>query len=128
MQIQIVQVESHVRKLIHIVYSASKESYSQVHLYMMRLIILLQDAQIREETSAFDTAECTEILQPEPPFEVQDKNKVLSATCVAVFKICTDFVVLLCSTKHLHLLTEGYAQAALTVPHPTSASCQRGFL
>ena len=53
MQVQIVQEESHVRKLIHIVYSARKESYSQLHLHMMRLILLLQDAQIREETRRF---------------------------------------------------------------------------
>jgi len=61
MQIQIVQEESHVRKLIHVIYSASKKSYSQLPLHMMRFIILLQDAQIGEETRRFDTTECTEL-------------------------------------------------------------------
>jgi hypothetical protein len=46
---------------------------------------------------------------------------------VAIFKVCTDFVILLCCTKYVHLLTVGYVQAALMLPHPTSASCQRGF-
>ena len=88
---------------------------------------VLRDSQIREETRRFWYSGMYRDSSTRTPFwSLGPKQSFVCNLCgnlQALHWFCSSF----CCTEYVHLLTEGYPQAVLTLPHPTSVSCQRGF-